>query len=69
MHDKQKHLQTLLNLDIPKLFDIPASERDKAWLRTFQVGWKEFIQSKQMQVASQECFNAFLVSVLSMVCM
>lgn len=60
--EKQKHLQTLLNLAIPKLFDIP----DKKCLQPFEVGWKKFIESRQMQVTSLECINTFLVSVFCM---
>lgn len=67
--DRKRHLQILLTLDVPKLFELPLSDGPQAcmWLHRFEDGWTKYIQDKQLQVASQECLSTFLVSILSMV--
>ena len=61
--DRQGHLQTLLNLDIPHLFNIYASDVVQKCQQTFVDGWKTFIEDKQMLDPSQKCLSEFLVSV------
>lgn len=67
--ERQRHLQTLLTLDVPKLFEFPLSDGPQTcmWLRKFEDGWKKHIKDKQLEVASQECLSTFLVSIISMV--
>ena len=66
--DRQTHLKNLLNLDVPKLFELPsAGAQTCKWLQMFEDGWKKYIEEKQLQMASQECLSTFLVSNINLV--
>lgn len=64
--ERQRHLNFLLTLDIPKLFELPSSDGPQThkWLQKFEDDWIKHIQEKQLQVASQECLSTFLVSTI-----